>query len=85
MKLAKLIATCIRAPDVEIFLSDLFEACFKCTGVKVKPTMIHSNCAGQAKTGITAATRGDGQVITNIHFANAFCVLFLRMDGMMYK
>ena len=70
---------------MDIFLSDLFEACFKCTGVKVKPTMIHSNCAGQAKTGINAATRGDGQVITNIHFANAFCVLFLRMDGMMYK
>ena len=42
VKLAKLIATRIKTPDVELFLSDFSEACFKCTGVKVKPTMIHS-------------------------------------------
>ena len=50
MKLSTLIATRIKAPDVELFLSALFKACFTCTGVKVKPTMIHYDCAGQLKT-----------------------------------
>ena len=47
--------------------------------------MIHSDCAGQTNTGIIAATRGDGQVSTQIQFANAFCVLFLRMSDMTEK
>ena len=85
MKLAELIATRIKAPDVELFMSDFFEACFKCTGVKVKPSMIHSYCVGQLKTGIIAATRGYGQVRTHIKFENAFCVLFIRIADMMEK
>ena len=85
MKLAKLIATHIKASDVEIFLSDFFEAYFKCTGVKVKPTMIKYDCAGQLKTGIIATTRGDVLVSTQIKFANVFCVLFLIMDEMTEK
>ena len=64
VKLAKLITICIKTPDMNMFLSALFEACFKCTGVKVKPTTIHSNCTGKLKTGIIAATRGDVQVST---------------------
>ena len=64
VKLSQLIETRIKAPDVELFLSALFEAFFKCTGVKVKPTMIHSDCAGQLETVIIVATRGDGQVST---------------------
>ena len=85
VKISELIATRIKAPDVELFLSDFFEACFKCPGGKVKPTIIHADCEGQLKTGIIAATRGDGQVITQIQFANAFCVLFLRMYDMIEK
>ena len=79
VKLAELIATSIKAPDVELFLSALFETCFKCTGVKVKPTIIHFDCAVQLKTGIISAMCGDGQVSTQIQFSNAFYVLFLIM------
>ena len=70
---------------MNIFLWALFEACFKCTGVKVKPITIHSDCAGQLKTRIIAATRGDVQVSTQIKFANTFCVLFLRIVDIMEK
>ena len=82
---SELIATHIKAPDVEIFLSALFKSCLKCTGVKINPIIIHSDCAGQLKTGIIAATRGDRQVSTQIKFTNVLCVKFLRMDDMMEK
>ena len=85
VKLAKLIETCSKAPDVEIFLLALFEACFEFTGVKVKPTMIQFDRAGQLKTGIIAGTRGYGKVSTQIQFSNAFCVIFLRMADIMEK
>ena len=47
--------------------------------------MIHSDCVGQLKTGIISETREYGEVSTQIKFANAFCVLFLRMADMTEK
>ena len=83
VKIAALIATKFKAPDVLRFLNKFFDNCTECTGEKIKPLLIHTDCAGQLKTGIIMATRSDGQVTTQIQYANVNCVLFLRMSFMM--
>ena len=83
VKIAALIATKFKAPDMLRFFNKFFDNCTECTGEKIKPLLIHTDCAGQLKTGIIMATRSDGQVTTQIQYANVNCVLFLRMSFMM--
>lgn len=72
-----------RACDISSYLSALFEDCWKSTGIKCSPLLVHTDLAPQLKTGVLEAANDEGQVTTQIQYSNVLLYLFLRLSDKM--
>ena len=67
---AESISNISKTKDVRDFLKELFDQCMTITGVTCTPLLVHTDIAGQLKSGIIQATRDEGQVTTQIMYSN---------------
>ena len=79
LSLAEMISNNNKTADVADFLTSLAKDYKDYTGNDLRPRMIHTDEAGQLKNGILSTFGKDGQVRTQIMYANMSTLLYLRL------
>ena len=77
--MAEMISNNNKTADVADFLTSLAKDYKDYTGNDLRPRMIHTDEAGQLKNGILSTFGKDGQVRTQIMYANMSTLLYLRL------
>ena len=85
LELSKCIATSNKTPNIHSFLKQIDDDCYKCTGMQIKPLLGNTDLAGQLKNGIFEAFGNEGDVRSQIMYANLVLLIGFHLDKTIRK